>query len=276
MNIDLIFDPLFRLPFLTGLLLAVWLPVLGLYLRLRGEWLAVLGMAQLASAGALGGAVLGLPAVAGGASAGLLAALAKWGLKRPSDSAYAAMLLLGWSAAVAVMSNHPLAEQAAGAVFDGQLYFTGGGHLAASAAVLGIGVLVLVRAHRAMLRARVHPALGPPDAATRLAFDLVAGASVGVAILSLGVMASFALAFVPAWRVFGTAPSWRSALWRAIVIGLVAYVLGFVVALLFDQPFGPAGVVAVLLVARLAPPWRQRADRRAGALSAGGEIGKLD
>lgn len=256
MNFDLLFDPLFRLPFLTGLLLAAWLPVLGLYLRLRGEWLAVLGMAQLASAGALGGAVLGLPAVAGGAGAGLLAALAKWGLKRPSDSAYAAMLLLGWAAAVAVMSNHPLAEQAAGAVFDGQLYFTGGGHLAASAAVLGIGVLVLVRAHRAMLRARVHPALGPPAAATRLAFDLVAGASVGVAILSLGVMASFALAFVPAWRAFAMAPSWRSALWRAMAMGLTAYVAGFALALVLDQPFGPAGVAAVLAVAALVPPWR--------------------
>ena len=256
MNVDLLFDPLFRLPFLTGLLLAAWLPVLGLYLRLRGEWLVVLGMAQLASAGALGGAVLGLPVVAGGAGAGLLAALAKWGLKRPSDSAYAAMLLLGWAAAVAVMSNHPLAEQAAGAVFDGQLYFTGGGHLAAAAAVLGIGVLVLLWSHRALLRARVHPALGPPGAVTRLAFDLVAGASVGVAILSLGVMASFALAFVPAWRAFATAPSWRGALSRAMAISLTAYVAGFALALALDQPFGPAGVAAVLAVAALAPPWR--------------------
>ncbi|MBI1904884.1 MAG: metal ABC transporter permease [Rhodocyclales bacterium] len=264
MNVDLLFDPLFRLPFLTGLLLAAWLPVLGLYLRLRGEWLAVLGVAQLASAGALGGAVLGVPAVLGGAGAGVLAALAKWGLKLSRDSAYAAMLLLGWAAAVGVMSNHPLAEHAARAVFDGQLYFTGGGHLAAALAVLGVGAAVLIRAHRALMRARVHPALGPPGDGVRLAFDLVVGASVGVAILSLGVMATFALAFVPAWRVFGTAPSWRAALRRAVAIGLIAYVAGFALALVLDQPFGPAGVAAVLAGAWLAPPWRGLAGGASG------------
>ena len=40
MNLDLLVDPLFRVPFLTGLLLAGLLPLIGMYLRLRGEWLA--------------------------------------------------------------------------------------------------------------------------------------------------------------------------------------------------------------------------------------------
>ena len=52
MNLDLLVDPLFRVPFLTGLLLAGLLPLIGMYLRLRGEWLAALAFAQMASAGA--------------------------------------------------------------------------------------------------------------------------------------------------------------------------------------------------------------------------------
>ena len=41
MNLDLLVDPLFRVPFLTGLLLAGLLPLIGMYLRLRGEWLEI-------------------------------------------------------------------------------------------------------------------------------------------------------------------------------------------------------------------------------------------
>ena len=44
---------LFLMPFLTGLGLALLLPVLGCFLRLRDEWLAALAYAHVAAAGAL-------------------------------------------------------------------------------------------------------------------------------------------------------------------------------------------------------------------------------
>ena len=37
MSLELLFDPLFRVPFATGLLLAALLPLIGMYLRLRNE-----------------------------------------------------------------------------------------------------------------------------------------------------------------------------------------------------------------------------------------------
>ena len=40
-----IFDPLFAMPFFTGLVFAVLLPLFGAYLRLRDEWLAALAFA---------------------------------------------------------------------------------------------------------------------------------------------------------------------------------------------------------------------------------------
>jgi zinc transport system permease protein len=64
MSFELLFDPLFRVPFATGLLLAAILPLIGMYLRLRNEWLAALAFAQMASAGALVAMVLDGPMLA--------------------------------------------------------------------------------------------------------------------------------------------------------------------------------------------------------------------
>ena len=57
---------LFLLPFLTGLGLALVLPVLGCFLRLRDEWLAALAYAHVAAAGALLALVSGLAPALGG------------------------------------------------------------------------------------------------------------------------------------------------------------------------------------------------------------------
>ncbi|MBP8195351.1 MAG: hypothetical protein KAX60_08300, partial [Azonexus sp.] len=63
---------LFLIPFLTGLGLAVLLPLLGCYLRLRDEWLAALAYSHVAAAGALLALIGGLPPALGGiAAAGL-------------------------------------------------------------------------------------------------------------------------------------------------------------------------------------------------------------
>ena len=61
MDTGLLLDPLFRIPFAAGLLLAPLLPLLGVLLRLRDEWLAALGLAHLAGAGALLGLAVGPP-----------------------------------------------------------------------------------------------------------------------------------------------------------------------------------------------------------------------
>ncbi|MBA1146282.1 ABC transporter, partial [Ectothiorhodospiraceae bacterium WFHF3C12] len=49
--LNLLLDPLFRVPLAAGLLLAAALPPLGALLRLRGEWLAALGLAHVSAAG---------------------------------------------------------------------------------------------------------------------------------------------------------------------------------------------------------------------------------
>ena len=249
MNWELLLDPLFRLPFLTGLGLAVGLPLLGLYLRMRGEWLAVLGVAQLAALGALTATVLALPGLLGAVTAGVGAVIAKRMGRGSGTGAYVLMLLTGWALAVLLLANHPAIEHVGQGLFDGQLYFSGGGHAVATLALIGIGGALLHRHGQRLLLARVHPLLAGVCAHTRRVhwgFDLLVGLSVGVGILSLGVMAAFALTWVPAWAVFDRARSWRQAQGQVVLIGVLGYVLAFGVALVADQPFGPVCVVGVL------------------------------
>ena len=74
---DALFDPLFLTPFVDGLLLSVVLALLGPYSRMRGEWLASLGVAQAAGAGLLFGAFLDGAATIGALVAAAVAAVAK-------------------------------------------------------------------------------------------------------------------------------------------------------------------------------------------------------
>jgi zinc transport system permease protein len=67
------------------------------------------------------------------------------------------MMLLAWGAGVLLVANHPLAEQAGHALFDGQLYFTGEGHLLAVALICAGVLPVLARLNRSLLLARFFP-----------------------------------------------------------------------------------------------------------------------
>jgi zinc/manganese transport system permease protein len=250
MSFDLLFDPLFRVPFLTGLLLAGLLPLIGMYLRLRNEWLAALAFAQMASAGALLAMVLGWPMIVGGLLAALLAALAKGLMARAGASAYALMLLFAWGGGVLLVANHPLAEQAGHALFDGQLYFTGEGHLLAAGIACVVVLPLLAWLSRPLLLGRFFPefyrARGRDERPRLMLFDLLAGMVVALATVSLGVMAAFALVFVPPLLAYRFGRGWRPGLMLAAVIGMVGYSAAFAVSLGFDQPFGP--VCALLLV----------------------------
>lgn len=252
MNLELLFDPLFRVPFFTGLLLAGLLPPIGMYLRLRNEWLAALAFAQMASAGALVAMVLDWPMVLGGVLAALLAALVKSHAVRAGASAYALLMILAWGCGILLVANHPLAEQAGHALFDGQLYFTGVDHLfAAGLACVVLGPL-LRRLSRTLLLAHLfpefHQARGQ-DPRLRLAvFDLSAGLAIALATVSLGVMAAFALIFVPPLLAFRFGANWKGGAILSSVIGMGGFALSFLVSLAFDQPFGPVcGLLLVML-----------------------------
>lgn len=246
-------NELFLVPFLTGLVLAVVLPLLGAYLRLRDEWLAALAYAHISAAGALLALVAGWPPAAGGVGAALGAGAGRrvFAARLSGGASYALLLLGSWSVAILVAANHPLAERLGHALFDGQLYFADSVMLGLVAAGGIVSLLVLRVLSRNLLLAHLYPDFfrirGLSVWPTQVGFDVLAALCLALATMSLGVMGAFALVFVPPWLAFRRARSWRSGLLWSLGIGTAAYLGAFALALWLDQPFGP--ILALLLVA---------------------------
>jgi zinc transport system permease protein len=249
---DVLFDSLFLAPFLNGLLLTILLALLGPYSRMRGEWLASLGIAQAAAAGLLLGAFVDGAATAGALLAAAVAAVAKTLLgRRSGNDGYAVMLLVGWSAALLLAANAARGEDLSRALLEGQLYFTGVSELVSIAVLLGFVVVTLGALSRSLLLGCLFPDRlvndRRPAARYDLVFDVVVAISLARAATVVGVMAAFALVFIPAWVAFRFAGNWRATLAWSTVLGIAAYVGSFVIAILFDQPYGPVLVSTLLL-----------------------------
>jgi zinc transport system permease protein len=251
MNLDLIFDPLFRTPFLVGLIMSAVLPLLGNLLRLRDEWLAALGLAYLAGASGLIGLAVGIPAVLGAPLGAIAGAIAKASGRFRGNTVYAMMVVIGWAATMLVAANTSLGSVVGHALVEGQLYFSGVIHLAAAATVGVLSAIALPLSMPTLVRSRLLPGheVSNGDATWRwhLGFDMLAAFGMAVGAGTLGLMGAFALAFVPPWAAFRIARNWRHCTWISVGIGVVTYVVAFVIALSFDQPFGPV-LVAILVV----------------------------
>ncbi|MBI1394397.1 MAG: ABC transporter [Betaproteobacteria bacterium] len=256
MSWDAIFDPLFFTPFLTGLLFSLVLPVLGMYLRLREEWLAALSFAQLAAAGSLAAAILEAPVLAGGLIVSGAAAAVKTWISRSGNNGYALLMIAGWGASILMLSNVPAADHLGHALFDGQLYFTGKEHLASMAVFLVVAAGALRWLSRPLLLERIFPdffrANGRSPTRYHLAFDVLIATGLALATAAIGVMASFALVFVPTMIAYQLGGSWKRSMVIAAAASVVTYVVAFEVALVYDQPFGPVMVLAMGLAAALA------------------------
>lgn len=255
MNTATLFDPLFAVPFANGALLAVLLPVLGAYGRLRDEWLASLGVAQMAAAGVVIGLYFGDAALAVALGVALLAAVTKTLVARAGNDAYAVMILAGWSIALLAAANTAHGDELGRALIQGQIYFTG------STELVRLGVLVTIVAgclpavSRRLMLGRFFPAHfaanGTPRPRHDLVFDVLFAGTLAFAATTVGVMGAFALVFVAPWIAFRFASGWLWTLGASAAIGLGAYVTSFAAAILLDQPFGPVLVLALILAAGL-------------------------
>lgn len=245
-------DSLLVLPFFAGLPLAVLLPLIGLYLRLRDEWLATLGLAHLAATGVLAGMALKLPNIVGALLGAGLGSGTKQLVGKQGNSAWGLMILAGWSASLLVAANTALGEALAHALIDGQLYFAGRQELILAWTVTLIALFVMSWLAPRLIAARLLPeyerANRLPAWRWHLGFDLLTCVSIAASLTVCGLLASFALIFVPPWIAFRLAPDWRRAGRIAAGIGLIVYVVAFGLALMLDQPFGPLEAAVSLLV----------------------------
>jgi zinc transport system permease protein len=244
---------LFAMPFLSGLLVASVLSLVGVLLRLRDEWLSALGFAHLAGATALIGLALHIQAVLGATVGAALGAIIKTIGRFRGNTVYALMILAGWSVTLLVAANTALGSVLGHAMIEGQLYFAGFSQLTA-AAVLAIACMVgLYWLMPIVIRNRFFPG---HDAANQLptwrwhlAFDLLVAFSMAIATATVGLMAAFALVFIPPWLAFRWAQNWKQALVISVSFGIAGYIAAFLLALWLDQPFGPVLVALLLVVA---------------------------
>jgi len=266
------FDPMFFTPFATGLLVAAVLPVLGMYLRLREEWLAALAFAQLAAAGSLAAAIFGMPVLIGGLGLSGMAAAGKAWLVRSGNNGYAMLMVAGWGASILMLANAPLADHLGHALFDGQLYFTGRSHLWSMAAFAVVAAALMQWLSRKLLLERMFPdffrASGLSATRFHLLFDLLVAGGLALATASIGVMAAFAVVFIPTMIAYQWGRSWRRSIAIAALVSIAAYVIAFEIALVEDQPFGPVLVLALVLAAAFAWSLKTLIARSAGPVPA--------
>jgi zinc transport system permease protein len=252
-----LFDRMFLLPFANGLLLAILLPLLGAWIRLREEWLAALGLAQVAAAGVVVGAIFVEPVGLVALAAAALAAAAKALLGRAGNDSYAVMILFGWAVALIGASFAAHGDELGRALVQGQIYFTGAGHLEGILALVVVSAVLLPWLSPRLLLGRFFPdhfrANGMPNPHHDVVFDVLVAITLALSATAIGVMAAFALVFVPPWVAFRFAHGWRRTLAWSVGLGILAYLVAFVAAIRLDQPFGPVLVAALLLFALARP-----------------------
>ncbi|MEM9103045.1 MAG: metal ABC transporter permease [Pseudomonadota bacterium] len=249
---ELIFDPLFRVPLFVGLLLSLLLPVLGVYLRLRDEWLASLGLAQVSAASGLVGASLGFPIILGGPIGAIMVAFIKNRFST-GNTGYALMILAGWSLTFIIAANTVTGESLGHALTDGQIYFAQPFQLWIILAIVMISFIVLPWMSPHLLRARLFPFHERMNEKLtwrwHLGFDLIVAIGMGAGTATIGLMAAFAMIFIPSWLAFKFASSWKQTLIFAIAFNGFAYLVGIASAIMLDQPYGPIQVAVHLIVA---------------------------
>lgn len=254
-DITLLFDPLFHLPFITGLLLAPAAAIIGVYLRLRNEWLAALAYSKLAAAGGILAAALNLPVMLGALLASGVLAGSKGFMARIGNDHFVIFILLGWSMAIIAASLSANAEMLGQSLIDGQLYFIASTHLMVVMSLLIFGAGCMPWLSRRLLLAHFFPDHFSANAISmwrhNLFFDLFVVAAIVVMTTIYGVMAAFALLFIPPWIAWGLARGWRLVLLWAVSIAVTAYILAFVLAIVLDQPFGPMMVITLIVFSLL-------------------------
>lgn len=257
MNFEVLFDPLFRLPFLVGLMVAIILPLLGVLLRLRDEWLAALGFAYLAGVSALLGLAMHIPAILSAPFGGMVGALVKGFARFRGNSIYAVMILVGWGGTMLIAANTTLGDVMGHAVVEGQLYFADQLHFNVVAIYLVFAFIALRWLMPRLIRARFFPsdekANQLPAWRWHTGFDLLIALGMAIGVGTIGLMAAFALIFLPPWLAFRIAKNWRNCLLISLVLGIAAYICAFTIALLMDQPFGPMLVAVLVLCLSVIP-----------------------
>ncbi|QDH20674.1 metal ABC transporter permease [Saccharibacillus brassicae] len=243
--------------FLAGALIGLIAPVLGIYLMLRRQVLMADTLSHVSLAGVAAGALLGVNPSVGGFVAAVVAALLierlRRGYRTYAEVPVAIMMTGGLALAVVLMSFGKTLSQSFNAYLFGSIVAVSETQLwlIGSAAVAGLLFLFVFRRPMYDLTFDEETAgiSGVPVRALSIAFSVLTGMTVAAAMPIVGVLLVSALLVLPAALALRIAQGFLSAIFIAVVVGLIGIFGGLTVSYFYDMP--PGGTIALILLALL-------------------------
>lgn len=240
--------------FCAGGLIAIIASILGVYLMLRRQALMADMLSHVSLAGVAGGAYLHINPTLAGFVVATLGAIAveyaRRSYKSYSEISVAIIMVGGLSSAVIIMSLNQSINKGFSAYLFGSVVAVNKTELLLMLVVALIGGVFFILFRRPLYQMTFDEDTaktnGLPVKWISLGFSVLTGMIVSAAMPIVGVLLVSALIVLPAALAIRIAPSFTSALFIAIGIGLLGVFSGLTASYEFSTP--PGGTIAILLL----------------------------
>lgn len=240
--------------FYAGGLIAILASVLGVYLMLRRQALMADMLSHVSLAGVAGGAYLNINPTLTGFVVATLGAIAVEYVRRSyktySEISVAIIMVGGLSTAVIIMSLNQSINKGFSAYLFGSIVAVNETELLLMFAVAMIGGIFFYIFRRPLYQITFDEDTaktnGLPVKWISLGFSVLTGMIVAAAMPIVGVLLVSALIVMPAALAIRIAPSFTSALFIAMSIGLLGVTSGLTASYQLSTP--PGGTIALLLL----------------------------
>ncbi|MDQ0901788.1 metal ABC transporter permease [Paenibacillus sp. V4I7] len=240
--------------FCAGGLIAILASILGVYLMLRRQALMADMLSHVSLAGVAGGAYLNInPTLTGFVVATLGAIVVEYvrrSYKTYSEISVAIIMVGGLSTAVIIMSLNQSLNKGFSAYLFGSIVAVNETELLLMFAVAVMGGIFFYIFRRPLYQITFDEDTaktnGLPVKWISLGFSVITGMIVSAAMPIVGVLLVSALIVLPAALAIRIAPSFTSALFIAMSIGLLGVISGLTASYQLSTP--PGGTIALLLL----------------------------
>lgn len=240
--------------FCAGGLIAILASILGVYLMLRRQALMADMLSHVSLAGVAGGAYLNInPTLTGFVVATLGAIIVEYvrrSYKTYSEISVAIIMVGGLSTAVIIMSLNQSLNKGFSAYLFGSIVAVNETELLLMFAVAMMGGIFFYIFRRPLYQITFDEDTaktnGLPVKWISLGFSVITGMIVSAAMPIVGVLLVSALIVLPAALAIRIAPSFTSALFIAMSIGLLGVISGLTASYQLSTP--PGGTIALLLL----------------------------
>jgi zinc transport system permease protein len=240
--------------FLAGIMIAAIAPVIGVYLVLRRQSLMADTLSHVSLAGVAVGSLIGTYPMVTAMIAALLGAVFVDTLRRSfraySELSIAILMSGGLASAVVLMSFNKGASRGFTSYLFGSIIAVSTTDLLVMAGVIVLCALFFWFFWRPMyvltFDEETAEVSGVPARALSLAFSLLAGLVVAVAMPIVGVLLVSSLMVLPAAISLRISRGFAMTVWVAVITGLTCVLGGLTASYQFDIP--PGGTIVLLLL----------------------------